>query len=569
MQDYPGQPVQSHTVMLSTAVNTKVEIESKDVIIVSSRPCSRLCLETLSRKLGSFTGKAPKVMALKQVAQVDLTNAHCIFLDELVQPMLIAPSAADFKSIQNLVSASGVLWVLEGAHMESRKPELGLAIGLSRALRGEDPTLKFATFDIDGRKIASPSRTSQLVADLYRYIFTSNSQAYMKATDMEYMERDGLIHIPRMVQDFDLNQTMQKATQKPVPELQKYDTFLQDNRNLVLKIQTPGFLDSLFFADETTEKPVKPNEVEIQVKACAINFRDVMTALGKIPFEALGTDCAGVISKVGSAITDLTVGDRVCAFSPGALSTSFRCPGSSVAVIPNTTEFSIAASLPTICATVYQSIVNIAGLSRGESILIHAAAGGVGQSAIMLAQSIGAEIFVTVGSAKKKKFLMDTYGILEDHIFYSRDTSFEEGIMRMTNGQGVDVVLNSLAGDSLRATWRCLGHFGRFAEVGKTDFLANSNLEMEPFFHNRTYAGVDLLGISAKKPRQMKRLMNAVISLHSAGVFRPVSPITTFPLSGVETALRTMQSGDNMGKIVLLPQLDDRVRVGGFGMFVI
>ena len=117
---------------------------------------------------------------------------------------------------------------------------------------------------------------------------------------------------------------------------------------------------------------------------------------------------------------------------------------------------------------------------------------GLGQAAIQLAKHIGAEIFVTAGSPTKRRLLMDQYDIPSDHVFNSRDLAFAKGIMRMTNGKGVDVILNSLAGDALRKTWECIAQFGRFIEVGKKDILCNSGLEMIPFLRNVTFAGVNI-----------------------------------------------------------------------------
>ncbi len=137
--------------------------------------------------------------------------------------------------------------------------------------------------------------------------------------------------------------------------------------------------------------------------------------------------------------------------------------------MPEDMSFEAAATLPCVYTTVYYSIFDVARLQRGESILIHAAAGGLGQAAIILAQHIGADIYVTVSSSAKKQFLIDTYGLSEDHVFNSRDLTFAKGVKRMTGGRGVDVVLNSLAGEALRQTWLCVAPFGRFVEVGKRD----------------------------------------------------------------------------------------------------
>lgn len=559
LQDYPGKVERSHTMMLSTATAAEPPGDAKDLVIVHSHKSGRLCLDTLREKLDSLTGHAPKIVSLNEIAPMNVQNSHFIFLDELVQPMLADMSATNLRAIQKLCTASGILWVVQGGQVESTCPESSLVIGLARCIRSENPEIRLVTLDMDEKRQLSATRTSEVIANLYHAAIATSSGSDLEPLETEYLERDGYLQIPRFVQDPDMNRLIHKATHKPLPEDQ---TYLEDSRALVLKIQTPGSLDTLYFAEEErADTNLKPDAVEIQVKASALNFRDVMAALGKVPFDSFGTDCAGIVTAIGANVSDLRVGDRVCALSSGAFSTVFRCAASCVVPIPKNIAFEVAASLPTIFCTAYHALVNIARLSKLESILIHAASGGVGQAAIMLSKSIGAEVYATVGSAKKKEFLMSQYGIRPDHIFFSRDISFESGIMNLTRQKGVDVVLNSLSGDALRATWRCLAHFGRFVEIGKSDLLANGRLEMEPFIHNRTYAGVDLLALSYERPQQMKELLLKMIDLHAAGVFEPVSPITTFPFSGMEKAFRTMANGDNIGKIVLLPQREDRLKV--------
>ena len=559
LPDYPGKVERSHTMMLSTAIATERPSNAEDLIIVHSHKSGRLCLDTLCERLKACTGETPKIVTLTELTVMNVKDSHCIFLDELLHPMLADISATSFQAVQKLCSASGVLWVVQGAQVESTTPESSMAIGLARCIRSENPDIRLVTLDMDEKRKLSAARTSEVIADLYHAAIATRIGSDLETLETEYLERDGLLHFPRVIQDPHMEQLIHKATHKPVPE---YQAILKDGRALSLKIQTLGFLDTFYFAEEErTDATLKPDAVEIQVKASALNFRDVMAAMGKIPFHSFGTDCAGIIVSIGSNVSGLRVGDRVCALSSGAFSTMFRCAASCVVQIPDNMGFEVGASLPTIFCTAYHALVNVAGLSKGESILIHAASGGVGQAAIMLSQSIGADIYVTVGNAKKKEFLMSQYGIHPDHVFFSRDLSFQSGIMNATRNKGVDVVLNSLSGDALRATWRCVAHFGRFVEIGKSDLLANGRLEMEPFIHNRTYTAVDLLALSYEKPQLMKSLLLKIVDLYSAGIFQPVCPITTFPFSGIEKAFRTMVNGDNIGKIVLLPRLEDHVKV--------
>jgi NADPH:quinone reductase-like Zn-dependent oxidoreductase len=211
------------------------------------------------------------------------------------------------------------------------------------------------------------------------------------------------------------------------------------------------------------------------------------------------------------------------ALPEGGFSTYARCPTTSVAQIPDTMSFEVAATIPVVFCTAYYSLFDLGQLQPGERVLIHAGAGGVGQAAIMVAQMIGADIFVTVGSLDKKRFLMTQYGISEDRIFYSRDTSFARGIRRATGGVGVDVVINSLAGDLLRETWECLAPFGRFIEIGKADITKNTRLDMLPFENNVTFASVDLTKVAKFRPQLMKRLMGDVCRLVHEKSVHPIS----------------------------------------------
>lgn len=192
------------------------------------------------------------------------------------------------------------------------------------------------------------------------------------------------------------------------------------------------------------------------------SFKDVMAAMGLVPMAVLGLEASGVVIKTGSKAASLfQPGDPVIVFAEGCHATHVRCNYNAVAKIPNSMSFTEAASIPITHATAYHSLVNLARLRQGQSILIHAAAGGVGQAAIQLAKYLGLVVYATVGSDDKRDLLMKQYQVPESHIFHSRDDSFVKGIMRVTSGRGVDCVLNSLSGELLRASWGCLASFGK------------------------------------------------------------------------------------------------------------
>lgn len=273
--------------------------------------------------------------------------------------------------------------------------------------------------------------------------------------------------------------------------------------------------------------------------------------MGEIPDDYIGLEAAGIVTRVGKSTKRLQVDDRVCCLGSGAHKTTLRAPEAFCQAVPDSLSFEEAASLPVVYCTAYHALVDLARAEPGQSVLIHAAAGGVGQSAIQVAKHLGLEIFVTVGSTEKRDSTKSLYGIPDDHIFNSRDTSFAKAVMRMTNGRGVDCVLNSLSGEMLRQTWNCLAPFGTFVEIGLKDILNNSNLEMRPFAKNATFCFFNLKSMEKLNPRKLESLMERTFSLIRQKILLSVTPIVFFPVSEVESAFRLMQAGKHRGKMTL------------------
>jgi NADPH:quinone reductase-like Zn-dependent oxidoreductase len=282
--------------------------------------------------------------------------------------------------------------------------------------------------------------------------------------------------------------------------------------------------------------------------------------MGQIEMHALGCECSGLVSRVGSAVKSLSVGDRVIAFADGTFSTFTRAVESQVVKIPESMTFESATTLPIVYGTAWRAI-QVAQLVQGETVLIHAASGGLGQALIMLCQYFGAEIFTTVGTVEKRDFLKTQYGIPESHIFYSRDDSFAKDVMRATAGVGVDIIFNSISAELLRVTWQCIAPFGRFIELGKRDFAVNSRLEMAQFAPNVTFAAVDLVHLLEKRPQYGIEAWMKIMELIERGSIRVPQPITLFGMSEVEKALRIMQSGRHIGKLVLIPKKGETFQV--------
>ena len=487
-----------------------------------------------------------------ELKNVDLERKYCVIIDDPQDSYLTGMNSESFEGLKSLTQAAGILWTIGGLS----SPSAGLVRGLARTLRAEFHMDKFVTLTVDDWDMPG-----ELLIDFVGRVFEQSfyEEYSLGEFDRELAVNDGVLCIPRLVRDDLMDQDLERETQRGAKVLQP---FHQPDRPLRLAITSPGFLDTLSFTDDDRlHVPLPKDEIEIQTKAFGLNFKDVILALGQLPGYYLGQECSGVVTRTGSDTLGIKIGDRVCAIAAGSIANTIRCRAECAVKLPDAISFPAGASIPLVYCTAQYCLAHVARLKSEETILIHAAAGGVGQAALMLAQASKAHVFATVGSQEKKEYLMRKFQIPGERIFYSRDTSFAQDVLEATNGKGVDVVLNSLAGEQLRATWKCMAPFGRFVEIGKRDITTNMNLEMGPFEHTVTFAGVDLGDLIQHRPQILQEVFIEVIDKIRTGTIEPVSPIHEFAVSDIETAFRSLQSGRLMGKVVVMPRHGDAVMV--------
>ncbi len=326
---------------------------------------------------------------------------------------------------------------------------------------------------------------------------------------------------------------------------------------LTLASSHSGGLDALGW-QRRAPSTLEPGEVEIDVHAAGLNFRDMMWAMGLLPEEALidgfagptfGLECAGIIRAVGPGVKDLAVGDRVAAFAPAALGTRVVTIADAVVPIPPEIGFAAAATLPVTFVTAIYALGRLAQLAPGEHVLIHSAAGGVGLAAIQYAKHCGATIIATAGSEVKRAFLRLAGA---DHVLDSRDLAFADAVRAITLGQGVDVVLNSLSGEAMERSLEVLKPFGRFLELGKRDFYLNRRLHLRPMRQNVSYFAIDVDQLPRRRPALARSLLAEVSGLLVEGAIRPLAH-RIFRFSEIDDAFRLMQSSGHIGKLVLVP----------------
>ncbi|KAK0641933.1 hypothetical protein B0T16DRAFT_334009 [Cercophora newfieldiana] len=549
VRDCEDDELYSFSVISSTASGPPPQFDFDISFITASKDIPENWLDKLRVSIGLLTCTVPTTQTLEE-ATFDGSKV-CIFIDNLDVPVLGSASLEQFEGLKDMCTKSkGVLWISRGGVEECKNPLAGLASGFLRSVRQEYTGKRLGTLDLDPLQTTWSNESIQTITEVFRKFF--DLSVSQETLDYEFSDRDGVVHVPRYTKDTKRNEDVfGEPTSRPGPQL---EPFLQQDRPLRLTIGTTGLLDTLAFTDDPTAAERLPDDfVEVEPRAFGVNFRDVMTAMGQLKSRVMGYDCAGVITRVGSVASanGHKEGDRVSVLLRGHYGSRARVHWTSAVQIPESMSFETAASLPTQYVTAYLSLYETARLQGGEKVLIHSATGGVGQAAVMLAQRVGAEVFVTVGSEEKRSFVMKQFGIQPDHIFNSRDTSFAAGIMSATQGKGVDVVLNSLAGNLLQESFNCLAPFGRFVELGKRDFELNHSLAMEAFTRAVSFSSIDLIAFGEQKQMQANRILKDVVRLVGVGEVNAVDPISVYPISDVEKAFRLMQAGKHMGKIVL------------------
>ncbi len=444
---------------------------------------------------------------------------------------------------QALVSADGrerrprLYVVTDGAQQVQAESLPGLmqapVVGLGRVIQAEHPELQCTLVDIDRANHADAARhlADELAAG---------------GKDMEIALRGSSRYVSRIA----AGASHQIDDTDAATPAKTGDAFR-------LEVRAPGRLEQLRFESFERRKP-GPREIVVEVRATALNFKDVLKALGMLPAKAmqgsyssthLGLEAAGVVVELGEAVTEYSLGDELVVAATDSFASHLVLPVDSMfaAAKPANLSFAEAASLPVIFMTAYYALHEVARLRKGETVLIHAAAGGVGLAAIQVAQWLGAKVLATAGRDSKREYVR-SLGV--EHVLHSRDMDFVDQVMALTDHKGVDVVLNSIGGETLLQSLSLLAPLGRFIEIGKRDIVDNKKLPLLPFHRNLSFTAFDLDRIMAEHPALLKRLFGEVWERFRSGDFRPTR-LEVFPAAQTEKAFRHMAQSNHTGKVVI------------------
>ncbi|EAW16387.1 putative polyketide synthase [Aspergillus fischeri NRRL 181] len=476
------------------------------------------------------------------------TVADFIFLLDLEKPFFDNLSPSKFHQFQRLTShitKGRSLWLMRSIQLVKADPDpaRALTLGVMRTIR-QELARGISTVEIEQLDDAAMHRVIEIFEKVKTYDETQDPDL-----DYEYVLKDNDVYVGRF-QWSSLDRAMTSAPK---------------TGSRVLDIGSHGMLDTLKWSLSGRGPCMADDDIEVDIRCVGLNFKDIMVSMGLMgDTSEMGLEGSGIVRRVGRSVTTLQAGDRVLFAGKGMMATRKVMPVGSCIKIPSDLSLEDAAAGPCVFTTVIYSLMHVGQLRKGQSVLIHSACGGVGLAAIQVCQMIGTEIFVTVGSSEKKKHLIDNLQIPEHHIFDSRSPSFLPDVMRITNNRGVDIVLNSLSGELLHASWKCVAPFGKMIELGKRDFLGHGKLDMDLFADNRTFIGVDLSQLSDKSPELFRGMIDDCLQFFQEGKLRPIRPVTTFEATDIVKAFRLMQSGRHMGKIVIcMPEDPSTLAVSG------
>ncbi|KAJ5413478.1 hypothetical protein N7465_005783 [Penicillium sp. CMV-2018d] len=542
--DYPDALEQECSLILSSRIGPQHSSPRIDLSLVTGRNDHSNSLATcLQACLRSSLGVEADIRSLETISTDAETPRGCIILEELDTDLLYDINDVQYKGLQRITEAERTLWVVTGANKDSLNPKASMSLGLSRSIREENHHQKIVVLDLDDEGLLSLEETANLVVRVYAHSYINPTAT---AREFEFAERKGIIQIPRFKPHVEMNDRVRETHELFTPKPRS-----DWHSDSPLKLKEPGIDEDFHFVDSGKSKPViGPLEVEILVKAAGVSFRGAAVEKKNIPGN-LDYEHSGVITATGDCVKDLSVGDRVCAFTKHTLSTIVRVPSILVVKIPDEMTYITAASIPKDFVTAYYSLVTFGNLKRGDSVLIHPIVGGVGQMAMRIAHIIGATVFGTADSSEEGRSIAESLQIPCNQILCEKQNSCYDELMNCTAGRGFDVILNTHPNDALDSSWKCVGPGGTFVNLALKDVVNDNRLSMAPFSRGSKFISPEIDTLKTQQPLLLRDIMaRGVDWLSDHHTVPPLSP-KCHPAGAMDEVFSDLIQRASAGKLVV------------------
>ncbi|KAF4632900.1 hypothetical protein G7Y89_g5221 [Cudoniella acicularis] len=513
-----------------------------DLAATSSKRITILCRDNCTPDLPLVRELDARGYSISRCT-IDTTPPHgedvIALLDLEEGPFLENVNEATFENFKSFIagvhkSESGILWVTRLSQTHCPDPRYAPVIGLSRTLRSE-MGIKFCICETDdSESVAGCS----VVADVICAFQKRGQGSDGPGLEFEYAVSKGNVLVHRLF-PFSLEDDL------PVEK---------SFHEAVLKIRRPGRFDTMHWAGRPAVAP-QEDEVEMEVYATCVNFRDIMVAMGKIELPELifGYEAAGIVRRIGPNVTKFLVGDRVFLMGVKTSSTVVVATERLFELLPRNMSFADGAGIPFSFTTAMYCLMNIGHLEKGKSVLIHSGCSSIGLAAVQISRMVSAEIYTTVSSEEEVIYLIENYNIPRSRIFDSQASTFADDLMRATKRKGVDIALNSLSGHFLHETWRCVAKWGMMVDIasGERDLIKGAKLDLDIFSDNRSYCSVDMYQMTREKPTAVERSFSKVMEYFGQGFLHPNRIARVFSPAEIKETFEYMQQGKHVGNIIL------------------
>lgn len=534
----------SHLVIAEASSQSQPLPKVNDVYLLDKSSSSAAVSKFKGNLSALLSAQGIRVHATSLFSVEHLRGQHVISLLEVEKPFVKDWNSIQFEQFKHLVSsAKHMMWVTRGGQtLTPLDVDFAPTTGLLRVIRTEYPQITLPHLDLS----RGADLTSEDIARLLANVWFSSISEKPSQHEMEFAESDGSIFIPRVYEEPSFDRELELHSGQAPAIMAK----LSGTRPSRLGGDTFGPTGDYIFVDDLEAgDDLDPDEVEIRVEAVALNASDTESLGGTNRSTRLGREAIGVITRLGSSASDFRLGQRVVMMKEDCCRTHLRQHEAFVAEAPPSLPVTTSVALPRVFTAAWYALVEVARLSKGKSVLIHNAAGGLGQAAIQIARFVGAEIFATVGTKEKKNLLADHYQLAEDHIFDSQSITFAKGVMQSTLGRGVDIVLNSRGNQLVSASCLCIAEFGCLVDLSRC--MDGAQLVPKLFRRNAFLASVDVDNVLLSRPEVMRAIFHKIFDLARTGVIGNIFPVVTHSIAELNKALNILQSNKHCGKVVL------------------
>ncbi|KAI0382393.1 hypothetical protein F5Y04DRAFT_45601 [Hypomontagnella monticulosa] len=551
LDDFP-EPHNTTSVILSTYKGEPAAKKTASINLLYSAETAPALLDQLTKELEG-RGVSTKVGPLNEApTSVSQNSRVVVFLDD--KHLLQDATEQDITTFQHLARSTASLVVITSCGTaKGRNPDGALIPGLLRVLSTENPAGQYVSIDIDADNFAVSADDAE---DLVRSIVDKESELHQPPStddeegnpkDREFVWQDGSLCVSRLVPDGGFHSQHGIDSQSV-----KTEQLPLDSQGAVrAAFETPGVLSSLYFkAYQELWQPLPADYIDVKVAAVGLNSKDIEHWSGRSDANNLSSEYTGTITAVGSAVTDLKVGDRVYGLGKGQFGNFTRVPASLAQKLQPDDDLVQMATLPLVYVTAIYAFEHATHLRKGQNVLVQAATSDLGLAALRFAQAKGANVFALVDTPEKARFLSDELSVPTTHVILSSDPSNLRRAAGKTRKGGFDVIINTAQSENLHASLQALAPLGHFIDVGQVDAQSAKAIGSELFQKNANFSSIDPFVLLDSDPELGEELIQAVDKYYRQGLIQPIRPVTATDVSQLSQVLMDFSKGNLIGKLV-------------------